>query len=87
MPRTDDLRVFKEELEELLSRLEDAIDPELLSRSEDPQYAVIRVGLETALEDLDLLIEQMDANDEREYYDEDGNLEDDGDLDLDGTIS
>lgn len=87
MSRTDDLRVFKEELEELISRFEDAIDPEMLSRSEDPQYTVIKVGLETALDDLDVLIDQMDANDEREYYDEDGNLEDDGDLDMDGTIS
>ena len=86
MSRTETIKTLKEELVDLIAQLTDEIYELELSKSESDHWNDIQYGLQEELTELDYLIASMDAADDRDVYDEDGNLEDDGTNELDGSI-
>lgn len=87
MSRTDRLKEIKLQLEDLIDELNDELRQTDLARSEEDHYLNIEGALAEQLVEMDYLIASMDAADERETWDEDGNLENDYDNpNLDGSI-
>jgi len=86
MSRTETIKTLKEELVDLIAQLTDEIYELELSKSESDHWNDIQYGLQEELTELDYLIASMDAADDRDVYDEDGNLEDDDTNELDGSI-
>jgi len=86
MSRTETIKTLKEELVDLIAQLTDEIYELELSKSESDHWNDIQYGLQEELTELDYLIASMDAADDRDVYDEDGNLEDNDTNELDGSI-
>jgi hypothetical protein len=86
MSRTETIKTLKEELVDLIAQLTDEIYELELSKSESDHWNDIQYGLQEELTELDYLIASMDAADDRDVYDEDGNLEDGDTNELDGSI-
>jgi len=86
MSRTETIKTLKEELVDLIAQLTDEIYELELSKSESDHWNDIQYGFQSQLDELDYLIASMDAADEQDVYDEDGNLEDDDTNELDGSI-
>lgn len=86
MSRTETIKTLKEELVDLIAQLTDEIYELELSKSESDHWNDIQYGLQEELTELDYLIASMDAADDRDVYDEDGNLENDDTNELDGSI-
>jgi hypothetical protein len=86
MSRTETIKTLKEELVDLIAQLTDELYELELSKSESDHWNDIQYGLQEELNELDYLIASMDAADDRDVYDEDGNLENDDTNELDGSI-
>ena len=85
MSRSTEIKVLREELEELINQLEDAMADVELSKQEKDHASEIAYRLNDGLTELDYFIGGLDAKDEQEYYDEDGNPEAEDDS-KDGSI-
>lgn len=86
MSRTETIKALKEELVDLIAQLADELHEVELSKSEADHWNDIHYGIQEELTEIDYLIASMDAADDRDVYDEDGNLEDDDTNELDGSI-
>lgn len=85
MSRTEQIKELREELNDIISRLEDELDSAKLTVAETDHWQEIAYNLTQALTETDYLVASMDARDEQELYDEDGNPEDES-SDRDGSI-
>lgn len=84
--RTEVLKELKEQLTDLIAQFQDEIHLEIdMSPTEQTHWEEINHTLGQQMIELDYLFASMDAADEQDLYDEDGNLEED-DRDTDGTI-
>jgi len=86
MLRTETLKTLKEELIDLIAQIADEVHDLELSKSEADHWNEIHYTLNEQTTELDYLFASMDAADEQDIYDEDGNLEDDDSNELDGSI-
>ena len=86
MSRTEILKELKEQLVDILAQLTDEFHDLDLAKNESQHWNEIEYTLEEQIGELEYLFASMEAADERDVYDEDGNLEDDDTNDLDGSI-
>lgn len=75
--RAEQLSELKEELLDLIERIQAEVEDIDLSNIEMDVWQTLDHNLSTSLEEMDYLISLIDNNDEKDYYDEDGNPEED----------